>query len=454
MQTIGKRIVNAKNNLRRVSDESANRFNLIFLSVLLLFCILSEMLNEFGVFTIPKFTMRISILIVCLVFLVPIGIYFVWDRCLKRTPSVFCKDWFRAIILISVFIGIAEVCVVYTLHSVVLLAVPPLVVAQYRKHTKLFWWGVVGTLLLVPISIYGGFFFGNPDRNLLKIAPEAEAEFAHLANRIAIATPKRMLDLLLHYVMPRWFCVSVVMVLATGITRRNERMLTRQEELTVEIQNAMERRTALQTHLIESLATLIETRDEGTGEHVLRTKKYVSMIANAMKEDPAFQGRITPEEIDRMENAAPLHDIGKIAISDTILLKPGKLTTEEFDKMKTHTVKGERMISTLFAQMDDPLFLKTAEDIVIAHHEKWDGTGYPYGKKGEEIPLCARIMAVADVFDALVSYRVYKPSISPEKALETIYAESGTHFDPEIIRVVKGISGEMIAVANAPAGIR
>lgn len=451
MQTIEKRIAYEKNRIYQLSDESANRFNMIFLTVLLFFCILSELFNEFGVFDIPKTTMRISISIVCLVFLVPIGIYIVWDLCLKRTPSVFSKDWFLAIILVSVFIGVAEICVVYTVHAVVLLAVPPLVVAQYRKHTKLFWWGVAGTLLLVPISVYGGFFFGNPDRNLLRIAPEAEAEFAHLANRLALATPKRMLDLLFHYTVPRWFCVSVVMVLATGITRRNERMVARQEELTSEVQSSMERRTAMQAHVIESLATLIETRDEGTGEHVLRTKKYVSLIANAMKDDPVFHDRMTPEEIDRIENAAPLHDIGKIAISDTILLKPGKLTAEEFDKMKTHTVKGERMISTLLAQMDDPLFLKTAEDIVIAHHEKWDGTGYPYGKKGEEIPLSARIMAVADVFDALVSYRVYKPSISPEKALETVYSESGTHFDPEIIRVVKSIGAELIAAANAPA---
>ncbi len=386
--------------------------------------------------------------------IVAFGIYVVRDVWMKKTLSTLDQPWFRAVILVTVFIGIGEICVIYTLHAVILLAVPPLVVAQYHRQSKLFWWGIAGTLILIPASVYGGFFFGIPDRNLLKDAMETFTadELAHLSVRFSIAAPKRMLELLLHYVFPRWLCVAVIMVLATGITRRNGRMLARQEELANEIQTAMEHKSVIQMHVIEAMATMIETRDEGTGEHVMRTKKYVSMIANAMRQDDLFRDRMTAEEIDRIENAAPLHDIGKIAISDTILLKPGKLTTEEFDKMKTHTVKGERMISSLFAQMDDPLFLKTAEDIVIAHHEKWDGTGYPYGKKGEEIPLSARIMAVADVFDALVSYRVYKPSISPEEALETIYNESGTHFDPEIIRIIKGIAPEMIRVANAPVG--
>ena len=444
-----KQISRARSEIYRISERSANRFNLILIMVLFLLAVLSELFNELGIFALPKMTTRVSMPMVCVVFLVPLCIRVVRDFWLKRPVSTLDKPWIRAVILITIFVGIGAICVIYTMHAVILLAIPPLVVAQYHRQSKLFWWGIAGTVLLVPISVYGGYFFGIADRNFFKNVADM-AELSSLSARVAAATPHRMLELLLHYVIPRWFCVTIIMVMATGITRRNGRMLARQEELATEIQTSMERRNAMQTHVIEALAALIETRDEGTGEHVMRTKKYVSMIAGAMKNDEKFRDRRTEEEIDRIENAAPLHDIGKIAISDTILLKPGKLTPEEFDKMKTHTVKGERMSATLFAKMDDPQFLKTAEDNVIAHHEKWDGSGYPYGKKGEEIPLSARIMAVADVFDALVSFRVYKPSIQPEKALEIIYAESGTHFDPDIIRVVKGIEPEMLRVASAP----
>ena len=125
------------------------------------------------------------------------------------------------------------------------------------------------------------------------------------------------------------------------------------------------------------------------------------------KKKEKYKSILTDDYIEKIYGAAPLHDIGKIAISDTILLKPGKLTEEEFDKMKTHTVKGGNMINTTFAAMNDIAFLKIAEEIAVSHHEKWDGTGYPCGLSGENIPLSARIMAVADVFDALTSVRVY-----------------------------------------------
>ena len=446
MQNIERKISKERNRLYQSAEESTNRFCLNFLVFLLIFSALSEVLNELGMFTIPKVAMRINMIISSLIFLIPLSFRVVNDRILKRQPSVISRPWFKVVILVSIFVGVGELCVLYTHHTLLLLAVPPLIMAQYYKQPRLFWWMFAGMVLLAPISVYGGYFFGNLDRNLLKEANEA----MNFNDRLAALTSHRVLELFLHYVIPREFCVLIIVALTVGTSRRSEKLLAKQEELIFRVQDEMQRRNEMQAHVIEALATLIETRDEGTGEHVLRTKKYVSMIAHAMQKDEKFRDRMTPEEIDRIENAAPLHDIGKIAISDTILLKPGKLTIDEFEKMKTHTVKGERMITTLFAEMDDPLFLKTAEDIVIAHHEKWDGTGYPYGKKGEEIPLCARIMAVADVYDALVSYRVYKPSISPEEALETIYAESGTHFDPEIIRIVRVLSPEMIAMANAP----
>lgn len=449
MQSIERKISSEKTAIYRASERSTNLFSLVFTTVLLCLSILSEILNEIGMFTLPKETMRISVLLVCVIFLVPIGLYVVRDRILKREKSTLEYPWFRTLILISLLVGIGEICIIYTHHTIILLAVPPLIVAQYRRRTRFALLGFLGALILVPVSVYGGFFLGVADRNLMKTVADG-SELASLASRVAVATPTRMTELFLHYVIPRFLCVAAVIVLAVGVMYRNRRMIDRQDEMANEIQDSLRRQSAMQSQVIDALATLIETRDEGTGDHVLRTKKYVSMIANAMKADGNWKDQLTAEEIDRIENASPLHDVGKIAVSDTILLKPGRLTPEEFDKMKIHTVKGMHMITSLFEQMDDPLFLKTAEDIAIAHHEKWDGSGYPYGRKGEEIPLSARIMAVADVYDALVSYRVYKPSISPEEALEIIYSEAGTHFDPEIIRVVRQISQDLILTARTP----
>ena len=169
-----------------------------------------------------------------------------------------------------------------------------------------------------------------------------------------------------------------------------------------------------------------------------------------MLSDPRFRESLSDADIDRIENAAPLHDVGKIAVSDTILLKPGRLTPEEFDAMKVHTTKGGNMIKTLFDGMKDAEFLRTAEEIAVSHHEKWNGLGYPDGKKGEDIPLSARIMAVADVYDALVSCRVYKPAMKPEAALDIMFEESGSHFDPAIMEAVGRIRQELIDAANAP----
>jgi putative two-component system response regulator len=279
-----------------------------------------------------------------------------------------------------------------------------------------------------------------------------EEEAMVFANRLSIATPKRMLELLFHYGFPRLFCVIVVSVLASGISRRTGKMLNRQVELAEKVREEMRRHSTMQTRVIDDLSALIETRDVGTGEHVIRTKEYVRMIAKEMQKRPKYADILTDPVIDEIVSAAPLHDVGKIAISDVILLKPGKLTKEEFDEMKKHTVKGGDMIQNIFSNLEDPSFLETAREIAVSHHEKWDGSGYPAGLKGEEIPISARIMAVADVFDALVSKRTYKDPMSPESAFDILEEETGTHFDPDIMSVVFDIRDDFIAYSRTPVG--
>ena len=430
------------------NEAAANRFNLVVLGVFCLFAVLTEILNEFGVFKVAKIVMRPTMIVTLVILGSPIVIRFVHDRLLHRKPSVLEDPRFKHLILTVIYFGIGLICVSLTHNVVILTAVPPVVAAQYRSNKRITRWAWIASLLLVPIEVYGGYFFGAPDRNFIK-GVMSEEEFAIFSNRVASATPTRMFELFTHYVIPRLLCVLAVIVLASGVIRRHRIMLAEQTKLSQKVHEEMERRNGIQSHVIETLASLIETRDDSTGEHVIRTKRYVTMLADAMKRDERFRDRLTDPDIERIENAAPLHDVGKIAISDTILLKPGKLTPEEFEIMKTHAPRGGEMIRTLFADLDDPLFLRTAEEIAVSHHEKWNGTGYPDGKKGEEIPLSARIMAVADVFDALVSFRVYKASISPELALDTMMAESGTHFDPDIMQIMDGMRQEFIDAAQS-----
>jgi len=436
-----------------IAEEAANLFNLRILAVLCFFAILSETLNEFGLFKVSPLVMRPAIVVIFILFFVPLGLYLWHDKWQKSPQPFIRRDFFRVLIITVTFVGIGLIGVALSMHAVILLAIPPLITAQYRDKRRLFWLTLLITALLVPVSVYGSFFFGAVDRNFIKGAMTDE-EFSFFANRLTLATPKRMFELFLHYVMPRLFCVLIVSALALGVNRRNAAMLTRQAELSQKIRKEMEERNRMQGQVIETLAALIETRDESTGEHVIRTKAYVTMIANELKNDPRFRDTLTDAYIDRIENAAPLHDVGKIAVSDTILLKPGKLTPEEFDAMKVHTTKGGSMIKTLFAGMKDEAFLRTAEEIATSHHEKWNGRGYPAGLAGEAIPLSARIMAVADVYDALVSVRVYKPAMTPEAALGVMFEESGSHFDPAVMEAVDRIRQDLIDAANAPVDHR
>lgn len=193
-----------------------------------------------------------------------------------------------------------------------------------------------------------------------------------------------------------------------------------------------ERMINLQNNTIIGLANLIESRDGETGGHVKRTAKYVSMLAKAAQNAGYKADILTDEYIELLERAAPLHDIGKIAVSDTILKKPGKLTDEEFEIMKSHASLGGKMIRDVIGGIENEEYVQIAEDIAAYHHERWNGTGYCTGLSGEDIPLSARIMALADVFDALVSERCYKTAFTLDEAFKIIKESSGTHFDPQL----------------------
>ncbi len=201
---------------------------------------------------------------------------------------------------------------------------------------------------------------------------------------------------------------------------------------------------------IHSLAGLAETRDNETGGHILRTQGYVKALAEQLAKDSPYAGRLDTRTIELFYKTAPLHDIGKVGVPDAILLKPGKLTSEEFDIMKRHAELGyEALVRSekTFNLVRKPDFLEHARDIALTHHEKWNGKGYPRGLAGEDIPLSGRIMAVADVYDALISKRVYKPAFTHEKAAAIIREESGAHFDPVVVEAFSAIEEEFKRIA-------
>ncbi len=209
----------------------------------------------------------------------------------------------------------------------------------------------------------------------------------------------------------------------------------RVEAQTLEIQGQADKMLEIQENAVEGMASLIESRDGNTGEHVRSTKKYVSMILKYMYENKMHEDIITKKYVKYVKKAATLHDVGKIKISDVILNKPGKFTLEEYEIMKKHAPYGGEIVKDILGKNADEELLQIARNVARYHHEKWDGSGYPEGLKGEEIPLCARIMAVADVFDALVSKRVYKDAMMMDKAFQILARDAGRHFDPEIVEV-------------------
>jgi putative two-component system response regulator len=204
------------------------------------------------------------------------------------------------------------------------------------------------------------------------------------------------------------------------------------------LQQEVARRTAqistMQDVAVLAMSSMAETRDNETGNHILRTQRYVKRLALQLKDHPRFRAVLDADYIDLLYKSAPLHDIGKVGIPDRILLKPGPLTASEFEIMKIHTTIGYNSIARaeemLGVQVD---FLVMAKEITLSHQEKWDGSGYPEALAGDAIPVSARLMAVADVYDALISKRVYKAAMSHEQALSIMSKGRGTHFDPDML---------------------
>ena len=214
----------------------------------------------------------------------------------------------------------------------------------------------------------------------------------------------------------------------------NQKYIALLDKYNIELQEEVEKKTKhivdMHNNLIMGMATMVESRDNSTGGHIKRTSECVRILLDEMRKDSELD--ISYKYIKNLIKAAPMHDLGKVAVDDAILRKPGRFMPEEFDKMKMHAAEGARIVHEILKETDDEDFKVLAENVAHYHHERMDGSGYPEGLKGEEIPLEARIMAIADVYDALVSKRVYKDSMSFEKADEIMMESMGKHFDEKL----------------------
>lgn len=200
--------------------------------------------------------------------------------------------------------------------------------------------------------------------------------------------------------------------------------------------------------MIFAMAKLTESRDIDTGAHLERMREYSRVLADELSRWPKYQDVIDGDYVQLVYLTSPLHDIGKVGIPDNVLLKPGRLTPEEFDVMKTHTTLGGATLQTVAHARPDARFLSMAHEIAMTHHERYDGKGYPNGLKGEEIPLCGRVVSLADVYDALTSKRVYKPAYSHDTAKSIILEGKGTQFDPDVVQAFLNREQEFITIGQ------
>ncbi|MBQ0166574.1 MAG: HD domain-containing protein [Treponema sp.] len=236
--------------------------------------------------------------------------------------------------------------------------------------------------------------------------------------------------------------VSVFVLLGTiSVSRMLNRAFSRVRDTTMQVNH-------IQSKLIKAFADTVEFNDETTGLHVKRTSEYVKLIAHRLAEMGYYKDELTPLQIDLFIQAAPLHDIGKFSVPNTILCKPGKYTPEEYEVMKKHAQAGHELIEREFHGLEDEEFVRTASNMAWYHHEKWDGTGYPRGIKGTDIPLCGRIMAAADVLDALLSRRLYKDAFEMEKTFEIIEGLRGKQFEPCIVDALISLKPEISRILS------
>ena len=407
-------------SLRQADEKNANRYVLIVLSANFLILVLAWILNELNLFHIDKFLCRICVLISFIFTLLP-WIYY-------ANPKIVKPEKLKYYITFHIlFLTLLAVCLL-NMHVTLFLIFPLLTATHYHSKAILRISAIGGCIIAViaplisirlntfdPTFLFYLFKMLKPEYTLGSKAVDEYIQTLPLSPYIGYT---------LFYGLPHFLTMAGFSIIVLTVNRsRNENLQERATE-----------RNIIQDDILFSVANLIENRDTSTGSHVKRTSDIVRILAlEIMKTDRKHSTSFWNAVI----KAAPMHDLGKIAISDSILRKPARLTPEEFEIIKTHAQKSVDIIDQVLKGIETEEFLTIAKNIARYHHERFDGSGYPSHLKGNEIPVEARVMAIADVFDALCSERPYKKPQTPEEASLIIEESMGTHFDPHLFSVFK-----------------
>ena len=393
----------------------------IMLSAIIVVCI-NWIMNELGAYRVGNTQMRIGSIaaIAVLVF----AVLYALSGSRRSAPST------KYVLMLCAIAAIFIVATLMSFHTTLCLVLPMLLATLYKSQaTAIF--SLVGSLAITFLSPIFGYLTDTWDTLFLQVLLQLCGYDSQPALERMFTTEQSVGQITLYLSMPRSLIVITVGIVAVAIARSSRAALDDRMHL---MQNT-NRLISMQSDMLDGLATIIESRDGSTGVHVITTKSYVAMMTAYMLKMNLYPETVTQSYADMVIKAAVLHDIGKIAVPDNILNKPGKFTAEEYEVMKKHPVSGDRMVRRTFGSRTDIGFSTIVHDVVYYHHEKYDGSGYPDGLAGEAIPFSARIMAIADAFDAMTAKRVYKTAIPASEAIERLKKDAGTHFDPGLVAV-------------------
>lgn len=392
------------------NEKDANFVVARVMRITFIFFSIAFLLNLIGVFIIDKTIMLIAYIAGSILLFLP------------TILLIFCSQNYVLIKIINILVSVIFMCLLSATlsHHVTAFYVFPIAISSLYFSKRLSIFTTILTVIGVTIGQFGAFFFNTVhDKN-----------FAHLY------------DVIVFSIIPRGLLVFAMGSISAMLSKRTKALL-------IKLFNAEKSLKKNHKEMVIGFATLVENKDGSTGGHIKRTSTYVKLLANELRKRGYYTNILTDEYLENLYQAAPMHDIGKIAVPDVILQKPGKLTAEEFDVIKQHTVNGGKIIKETFVRMNNHAYSRVAYEVAKYHHEKWNGNGYPKGLKEDKIPLCARIMAIADVFDAVSEKRCYRDALPLEQCFAIIEEGKGKDFEPILVDVFLNMKEKIVDSYNS-----
>jgi len=396
-----------KSNILQENEKQANRIVAKVMGTTFLIFTLIYLLNILDIFVIKAHIMNIAYICSSVLLLFPMVLTY-----LLKVEKKYVK--YLNVLSAALFVMLLSVTLTY---HVVVIYVYPIAIASLYFSKRLNIMATALTVVGVSVGQLVAFYMDTVQ----------DENFTVLQDTIRWG------------IIPRAMVLTAVAIIFTMLCSRTVAMLWRLTATANEL-------THYHEEMVMGFATLVENKDGSTGGHIKRTTQYVKLLAEELRDRGYYEDILTEDYVKNLCMAAPMHDIGKIAVPDVILQKPGRLTAEEFEIIKCHSAKGGEIIQETFGHLENKAYTGMAYEVARFHHEKWNGKGYPDGLKRKEIPLCARIMAIADVFDALSEKRCYKDALPMDKCFDIILEGSGQDFDPMLVEVFLDIRDRVVQV--------